>query len=133
MASTKFIKAIADEELIKVLFDAVKADGDEFVEGEVLRSDATCERGNPYNVYVTFKTRFDGEDEESTLTDTYEVDDYDVVPFDWGGAEDTIRAKVAWRKALFNRYGTEYAVHHLFGALEESMAQHDASDWLIED
>ena len=133
MASTKFIKAIGDEELVKMVFDAVKAEGDEFMEGEVVRSDGTCERGNPYNVYVTFKTRFDGEDEDSTLTDTYEVDDYDVTPFDWGGAEDVIRCKVAWRKGLFDRYGTEYAVYHLFGALEESMTPRDASDWLIED
>jgi hypothetical protein len=60
----------------------VGADGDRFVSGEVSRSNGVRDNGDPYNVYITFETRLDGEDEDATLTDTYEVDDYDIVPFD---------------------------------------------------
>lgn len=114
MGSTKFISLLGDETLAERLFDVVKADGDRLVETTVDRSD---DGHTPFNVTLTYETRLDGEDEDSTLQDTYEVDDYDIVPFDWGG--DTTGIILAWRRWLFGMFGDEYATWHLLGHLEQ--------------
>lgn len=115
MASTKFISKVQDDELTGHLFDAVKADEDRLIKATVDRS---TDGHSPFNVMLEFETRFDGEDEDSILQDTYEVDDYDVVPFDWGGS--TSEAVLAWRRWLFGKFGAEYAEWHLVGHLAET-------------
>lgn len=131
MASTKFIKGIGDEELIARVWDIVKGGADEFVEGQVTRGEG--DTGHPYNVYLTYTTRLDGEEEDSTLTDTYDVDDYDIEPFDWGGGDAITRIRLLWRKDMFDRFGEDYANRYLFGMLEEALEANRNGNWLIED
>lgn len=127
MGSTKFINQIADEELTRALFGAVSCEGDHLVSVELERS---RNEYSPFNVTFTYETILDGEDETSILEDTYEVDDYNVTPFDWGG--DTTGLNVTWRKWLFGKFGNEYAIWHLFGMMEDSISQDDATKWLID-
>ena len=117
MSSTRFIGGIGDEELVGIVWGLVAGEGDSLVEGQVSRGDADA--GQPYDVCLTYSTRLDGEDEDSVLTDTYEVDDYDIVPFDWGG--DTSRILLAWRRLMLGRFGDEYATWHLLGRLEQAV------------
>lgn len=116
MGSTKFVSRIKDEEVVERLFDIVGTDGDRFVEARVDRSD---DGYTPFNVMLTYETRLDGEDEDSVLQDTYEVDDYDIVPFDWGG--DTSGILLAWRRWMLGLFGDEYAKWHLLGHLEQAV------------
>ena len=126
MASTKFIRTLGDEELVKGLFDVVGTEADRLVGSDVDRGGDR----EPFNVWLTYGTRFDGEDEDSTLTDSYEVDDYDIVPFDWGG--DTSEIVLRWRKWLFARFGAEYAEWYLVGQLEKAVGDMAGGGWNLD-
>ena len=104
MASTKFLGRIGDEELRERFFGIVMGEGDRLVDMDISRSH---DGYSPYDVTVTYETRLDGDDEDSTLTDTYEVDDYNITPFDWGG--DTSGITLAWRRWMLGMFGEEYA------------------------
>ena len=124
MASTKFVARVQDAELIRKFFDIVGVEGDRLIEATVNRSH---DGYSPFNVTVSYETRLDGEDEDSTLSDYYEVDDYDIVPFDWGG--DTSEINLEWRRWMFGQFGEEYAEWYLLGRLEESIKY--ASKWSL--
>lgn len=113
MASTKFVSQMSDGEIGRLLWDAVGVDGDALVAVDVDRR----EEGEALGATVRYTTRLDGDDEDSTLSDYYEVDDYDIEPYDWGGsaAAECLR----WRRALLDRFGEGYALRYLVGMLEE--------------
>lgn len=132
MASTRFIATIGDDELSALVWEKVKGEGDELQEATLHRGDK-ANRGVPYDISFEYKTRLDGEDEDSWLTDTYEVDDYSIDPFDWGGSDAITRIQHGWRKELYGRFGQEYAEWFLFGELEETMENSAGGSWLLED
>lgn len=113
MGSTQYLARVSDEDVARMLWDAVGVEGDTLVGVDVDRS------GDAVSATVRYETRLDGEDDDTLLSDYYELDDYDIDPYDWGGS--TAGVCLAWRKAMLGRFGEGYALRYLVGMLEEAV------------
>lgn len=108
--SLRFLSELGEDVVGGILWAVVAGDGDELVSVDV---DASVD---PWILYVTMTAPLDLGDgvERCELCDWYEIDDFDVRPFDWaGGADVTSR----WRRSMYERFGAEYAEAYLFGEL----------------
>lgn len=125
MASTKLINMISDEELSRLVWAIVEGEGDKLDGYEITR-----DAGNAVGMTFRYRTRLDDEDEDSFLNDYYEIDDYDIDPWDWGG--DTTKITKMWRTMMLAKFGTAYALDYLFQGLGESESVPLAKDVTVD-
>ena len=105
--STKYLEKLTDQEKLEML---------RLVTPEAQEPAETSSNNFGY-IVIKVQAPIVADDEKFLVDDVYEMTDYTIEPCEWGGnIHDEI---IEYRKAMYNRFGEQYALDYLFDAADK--------------
>ena len=109
MNNIKFLSKLNDKEIINILALATKTPTEEINDYKIEKTE-----DRTLNITIDTCTILDDEDEETILSDYYELTDYTIDPYDYyTPPKDMIEMLQTYRSLLYQKFGKEYALAYL--------------------
>lgn len=112
--SVKYLSRLSNEELIDIFAPIVLIPEDTLLRHKIKRGKDSYEITLVIDTIIEEEPGITG---KIKLADHYEINDYDIIIFDY--ATDTSKITKAWREILYERFGPKYAYDHLIYHINE--------------
>lgn len=104
MSYTRYLNKLTDSRIIKLICLSANINHEEITHYKIHRQD------NCLQVTLYENVIFDGETEETNISDYFEIDDFSVTPYDYAGDK---KESFRWRLWMYQLFGHQYALDYL--------------------